>query len=166
MKTTRATIFLTTAFCLCLATVASGQRVLERAEILEILKELTSQPRQTWIPAGTIEATHEEYGAPDTTDAAKISSEIESQLRTYQSSDSRIELTEDLQKLKLDAIPFNVRYEMANETGLGAGRELHDRSIRFELEREAGFCLGRAGIHHICGFRQPCDRGCRQPVAA
>jgi len=115
MKTTRATIVLTTAFCLCLATVASGQRVLERAEILEILKDLTGQPRKTWIPAGTIEAAHREYAPAKTTDPAQISSEIEERVQAYQNSTSKVERSEDLQKLRLDAIPFNVRYELANE---------------------------------------------------
>ena len=40
---------------------AFADRQLGRAEILQIFQKLTSQPRKTWIPAGTIEATHEEY---------------------------------------------------------------------------------------------------------
>ena len=38
---------------------ADGQ--LDRAEILQIFKTLTDQPKQTWIPSGTITATHHEY---------------------------------------------------------------------------------------------------------
>jgi hypothetical protein len=42
---------------------ASADRELERAEILQIFQALTAQPRDTWIPAGTIEATHQEFKA-------------------------------------------------------------------------------------------------------
>lgn len=42
---------------------ASADRQLERAEILQIFQTLTDQPRDTWIPAGTIEATHQEFKA-------------------------------------------------------------------------------------------------------
>jgi hypothetical protein len=38
---------------------ANGQ--LDRTEILQIFKTLTDQPKRTWIPSGTITATHNEY---------------------------------------------------------------------------------------------------------
>jgi hypothetical protein len=38
---------------------AGGQ--LNRTEILQIFKTLTDQPKRTWIPSGTITATHYEY---------------------------------------------------------------------------------------------------------
>lgn len=41
--------------------VALGNRVLNRTEILRIFQTLTAQPRNTWISAGTIEATHLAY---------------------------------------------------------------------------------------------------------
>ncbi|MBN2132329.1 MAG: hypothetical protein JW741_22705 [Sedimentisphaerales bacterium] len=115
MRSTRTIVVLATTFYLFLAAVASGQRVLERAEILEIFQELTDQPRKTWVPAGTIEAVHREHVPARTDDSARISSEIEERVRTYLNGTSKVELSEDLQKLKLDAIPFNVRYELANE---------------------------------------------------
>ena len=34
---------------------------LDKAEILQIFKTLTEQPRRTWIPTGTIRAKHQEY---------------------------------------------------------------------------------------------------------
>lgn len=40
---------------------ALADRELERAEILQIFQTLTAQPRDTWISAGTIEATHHEF---------------------------------------------------------------------------------------------------------
>ena len=95
--------------------IAFGDRRLERAEILQILQKLTSQPKKTWIAAGTIQATHEEYRAPEMTDATAISTEITNEIKEYQNSSDKQELTEELQKMKLDAIPFNVRYRLSNE---------------------------------------------------
>ena len=40
---------------------AFADRQLDRTEILQIFKTLTDQPRNTWIPTGTIKATHHEY---------------------------------------------------------------------------------------------------------
>lgn len=40
---------------------ARADRQLDRAEILQVFETLTRQPRKTWIPCGTIEATHHEY---------------------------------------------------------------------------------------------------------
>ena len=40
---------------------AFADEQLDRTEILQIFKTLTAQPKQTWIPRGTITATHHEY---------------------------------------------------------------------------------------------------------
>jgi hypothetical protein len=95
--------------------IAFGDRQLERTEILQILQKLTSQPRKTWIAAGTIQATHEEYRAPKITNASLISTEITKAIQEYQNSPDKLELTEELQKMRLDAIPFNVRRRLSNE---------------------------------------------------
>lgn len=108
-------IMLAVTLLLSVSCGAFADRALERAEILQILQELTSQPRNTWIPAGTIEATHEEYRAPKTTTLSEISSQINQKIAEYQNSPNKREKTEDLQKMKLDAIPFNVRYKLSNE---------------------------------------------------
>ncbi len=102
-------------FLLSAGSVAFADRTLERAEILQIFQQLTSQPRKTWIPAGTIRATHEEYRAPKTTDPNDINSRITEKIAEYQNNPQKRELTGDLQKMKLDAIPFNVRRELSNE---------------------------------------------------
>ncbi len=102
-------------FALCPAVTGHAERVLEREEVLRLLRELTEQPRKTWIVAGTIEATHHEYVAARTTDPAIIRSEIEKAVEAYRSEPNKRELTEPLQKMKLDAIDFNVRYRLANE---------------------------------------------------
>ncbi len=108
--------FVLTILCLfSLSGIAFGDRQLERAEILQILQKLTSQPRKTWISAGTIEATHEEYRAPKITSTTAISTEITKAIQEYQNSPDKMELTEELQKMRLDAIPFNVSYRLSNE---------------------------------------------------
>ncbi|MGB2861966.1 MAG: cysteine peptidase family C39 domain-containing protein, partial [Sedimentisphaerales bacterium] len=108
--------FVLTILCLfSVSGIAFGDRQLERAEILQILQKLTSQPRKTWISAGTIEAIHEEYRAPKITNASEIGTQITTAIQEYQSSPDKLELTEELQKMRLDAIPFNVRYRLSNE---------------------------------------------------
>jgi len=100
---------------LCLPAVSLGQRTLPSDEILLIFQHLTGQPRTTWIPAGTIQAAHRQYSAPKVTDAARVRDEIDRQIKEYQSASDKPELTEELQKMRLDAIPFNVRFKLANE---------------------------------------------------
>jgi hypothetical protein len=97
------------------AVTGHAERVLEREETLRLLRELTEQPRKTWIVAGTIEATHHEYAAARTTDPAVIRSEIDRAVEAYRSEPNKRELTEPLRKMKLNAIDFNVRYRLANE---------------------------------------------------
>ena len=106
---------LTIVLSLSVSCVAFADRQLDRTEILQIFEKLTSQPRKTWIPAGTIEATHEEYRAPETTNLNEINNQINKEIQDYQSNPNKRELTEDFQKMKLDAIPFNVRYRLSNE---------------------------------------------------
>lgn len=98
-----------------IGSVGLADRPLDRAEILQIFEKLTSQPRKTWIPAGTIEATHEEYRAPKTTDVSEINQQIKDKIQEYQDKPNKRELIQNLQKMRLDAIPFNVRYRMSNE---------------------------------------------------
>ncbi len=113
--------YVLTILCLfSLSGIAFGDRQLERAEILQILQKLTSQPRKTWISAGTIEATHEEYRAPKITSTTAISTEITKAIQEYQNSSDKRELTEELHKMRLDAIPFNVRYRLSNELAMNS----------------------------------------------
>jgi hypothetical protein len=113
--------YVLTILCLFfISSVAFGDRQLDRAEILQILTKLTSQPRKTWIDAGTIQATHEEYRAPKTTDPGEISAEITKSIQEYQNKPDKTELTGELQKMRLDAIPFNVRYRLSNESTMNS----------------------------------------------
>jgi hypothetical protein len=95
--------------------IAVADRPLERAELLQIFEQLTAQPRKTWIAAGSIEASHQEYVASAVTDANEINRRITAEIRRYQNESNKQELTEDMQKMKLDAIPFNIRHELSNE---------------------------------------------------
>jgi hypothetical protein len=108
-------ILLAIALLLLISRAAFADRELDRAEILQVFENLTSQPRKTWIPAGTIEATREEYRAPKKTDVNEINSQIREKIQAYRSNPNKRELTDNLQKMKLDAIPFNIRYELSNE---------------------------------------------------
>ncbi len=95
--------------------IAFADRSLERTELLQIFQQLTAQPHRTWIPAGTIEATHEEYSAAAVTDENEINRQITSEIQRYRNDTNKHELTEALQKMKLDSIPFNIRHDLSNE---------------------------------------------------
>jgi hypothetical protein len=114
------TILLTIIVSTCLTTAAWAQKTLSSAETQQILQQLTSQPRNAWVPAGTIQATHQEYGAAKTTDAAVIRSEIDKAVQEYQNNANKREKTAAVQKAALDAIPFNVRYKLSNEYSMGS----------------------------------------------
>ncbi|MGA2916361.1 MAG: cysteine peptidase family C39 domain-containing protein [Sedimentisphaerales bacterium] len=113
MKTKHFTLM--SVLLLSVSCVTFADRLLDRTEILQIFKQLTDQPKKTWIPAGTIQAVHEEYRAPKTTDTNEINNQINKETTEYQKNSNKRELTEDTQKMKLDAIPFNVRHKLSNE---------------------------------------------------
>ena len=111
---------LTIVTSLCLSAAAWGQQTLSSGDIQKILQEVTSQPRKTWISVGTITATHQEHGAAKTTDATTIQSEINKAVQQYNASTNKIVQTAELQKMKLDAIPFNVRSNLSNEWAMSS----------------------------------------------
>lgn len=119
---------------LFLGGAALADRQLERAEILKIFETLTSQPMKTWISTGTIRAAHEEYRASETTDSGEINSQIEKEVREYQNDTNKRELTDDLQKKALDAIPFNVRYRLSNEYTMNSTVVVEYDGSRFNWE--------------------------------
>jgi hypothetical protein len=132
MKTVN--ILLTIIAFVCLSPVAWGQRTLSSAEVQQIWQQVTSRPRKTWIPAGTIVATHQEYGAAKTTDATTIQNEINKAVLGYQNSANKREKTAQLQKMALDAIPFNVRYTLANEYAMSSRVTVRYDNGRFYWE--------------------------------
>jgi len=123
-------ILLAAALFLSVSCIAFADRELDRTETLQIFQKLTSRPRKTWIPAGTIEASHEEYKAPKTTDPNEIKNQISKKIQEYQSNPDKPELTEKLRKMKLDAIPFNVRHELFNEYTMNS-----TVTVRFDGDR-------------------------------
>lgn len=108
-------LILAVAISLSISCTAFADRRLDRDEILQIFQKLTSNPMKTWLSTGTIEATHEEYRAPKTTNQNEINNRINEAIQEYQSNPNKRELTEELQEMKLEAIPFNVRYRLSNE---------------------------------------------------
>lgn len=108
-------IVLAVAFVLLTGTSLFAQRQLQPEEILQIIEQLTNQPIKTWISAGTIQATHQQYKAPKMTDPAKVNQQVIQKTAEYQNNPNKIELDETLQKMNLDAMPFNTRYKLSNE---------------------------------------------------
>lgn len=118
----------------CMSVPAWAQSSVERARVLEIIEKLTSTGRQSWIPAGTIEARHQEYKAPETTNAAVIDRAIEQAVSEYQNAADKAERSAELQKMHLDAIPFNVRYELSNEMSMTSSVVVRYDGYRFHWE--------------------------------
>ena len=110
--------------------VTFAHRQLEKDEILQILQELTSQPRNTWIPSGTIAARHKEYRAPQATDPIEIETQINEECQAYKNLPDKRELTEKLQRMKYTAIPSNVRYKLSNEHTM-----VSDVIVKYDGER-------------------------------
>jgi hypothetical protein len=131
MKT--ASFLLTIVTSLCLSTAAWGQRTLSSAEVQQIVQKVTSQPRNTWISVGTITATHQEFGVPNT-DEATIQSKINEAVQKYNNSTNKPEQTPDLQTMKLAAIPFNVRYNLANDWAMSSHVTVKYANSRFYWE--------------------------------
>jgi hypothetical protein len=123
---------------ICSASVAFADRPLEREEILHIFKVLTNQPQKTWLPTCSIKASHQEYKAAKTTDAAEIGSKIQQSIAEYLNNPNKPELTESLQKMHLDAIPFNVRYELSNEYTMDSSVVVKFDGQKFYWEIVAG----------------------------
>ena len=117
---TKHIILIGMGFILCVSGIASAERALDREEILEIFDKLSEQPKKTWISTGTIDAVHDEYRAAKTTNQAEIDNQINQEIEEYRNSSTKVELTEELQKMKLDAIPFNVRYRLSNEYSMNS----------------------------------------------
>lgn len=124
-------LFLLAILCppLCLA-----DRQLDRSEVLLLFEKLTNEPRSTWISSGTIEASHEEYRAAKVIDEHRIRTMISENVTNYREDTNKPEQTEHLQKLQLDAIPFNARYELSNEYTMSSTEVVKYDGQRFKRE--------------------------------
>lgn len=112
MRTIVTTLLIQAVFC----GIVVANSNLESGEVTQILEILTSQPKKTWISSGIILANHEEYKAPaKIVKADEIDNRISQQLETYHAKPNKIQRSEKLQRMKLEAIPFNTRYELLNE---------------------------------------------------
>ena len=114
--------------------IAVADRPLERAELLQIFEQLTAQPRKTWIAAGTIEASHQEYVTSAITDENEINRQIAAEIQRYRNDTNKRELTEELRKMKLDSIPFNIRHELSNEYTMYSTEQVKFDGKRFYWE--------------------------------
>jgi hypothetical protein len=114
--------------------IASAERPLERAELLQIFEQLTAQPRKTWISAGTIEASHQEYAASKITDLNEINRQIIAGIQRYRNESNKRELAEEHQKMMLDATPFNIRHELSNEYTMQSTEQVKFDGTRFYWE--------------------------------
>lgn len=112
MKT--ATILWTVSVFLSLSSAAFSQTTLDKAKTESILKQLTSQPRKTWISAGTIQGTHYERRDPEITDSATIEEKTAEAVSEYEASaaESKTLLTSPDTALKV--IQFNTKYKLSN----------------------------------------------------
>lgn len=112
----RSIITLSAAMVLGHSILLWGQETSNRSEVSDIVDQLIQQQRTSWIETGTMELLHTEYRAPVLTDTAAIEAKIEQALADFDSNPGRVVKTAELQAQQREAIPFNVRYEYANET--------------------------------------------------
>lgn len=128
-------IFVTGAvISIFLSCSALASRNLSSEEVNQLFKQLTSNPKTTWIPAGTIKATQEKYRAPKTMDEQEILNAISKSITEYLNNDQKLELTEKYQKMALDAIPFNVRYMLSNKYTMKTSTILKYDGQRYYLD--------------------------------
>ncbi len=92
-----------------------ADRAMTQSESQGVVQTLAGSPALTWISAGTIVATHEEFRAARTTDEAEIEAEIQRQIEAYKANPNKRERDAEAQERALAAIPFNVRYKWSNE---------------------------------------------------
>ncbi len=122
---------------LCGAAIANSN--LEDEDVTQIIEFLTSQPRKTWISSGIIHANHEEYQAPATiAKPDEIDNRIKQRISEYRATPNKIQRSEKLQRMKLEAIPFNTRYELQNEYIMNSKEIVKYDGSRFYWEINAG----------------------------
>ncbi len=97
-----------------------ADRALDQGELAQLFTEITSPPRNTWISRGTIQAYHTTKKYVENVESVALESEIQQRITQYSQSDEKVEKAEYLQKMALDAIAFNTRYERINEYTMSA----------------------------------------------
>lgn len=92
-----------------------ADRPLESTELDELLRDLTDSPVDSWINYGTITANAIDNGYAKNITESQLQEIIDQRLQEYADNENKLELIEKLQAMKIEAIPFNVRYEYLNK---------------------------------------------------
>lgn len=100
MKISKKAVILATVFTTC--STALAERQPERSEIFETIATLAGTPQKARIPAGTIQATHEEYRVSQTTDTNEIDRCIVEEVQAYLDNPNKIQLTNKPQQMRLE----------------------------------------------------------------
>ena len=106
-----------------------AQNALDSDPARALIERLTETPVDTWLDAGTVKVIHTAYKAPAITDPLEIENRIQQAIQTYQNNPHKPQLTLELQQSRLNAIPFNIRYDYENESTTTTQEE-----IRFDGE--------------------------------
>ena len=126
-----ASVSLAVCLVLCAAITTRGQDRLESNDARQIVEELVSRRLTTWLPAGTVQAKHQRFRAARVTNTAEVDAAIQREIQGYEADASKLVRTEELQKDYLDAIPFNTRYQMANEYNMTSNETVEYDGSRF-----------------------------------
>jgi hypothetical protein len=127
-------ITLSLAIVLILSIQSLSQETLSRSEILDIVDQLMRQPRRTWIQTGTLDISHTEYKAPRLTDSAEIEERVQQAISDFPNNPLKKARAAGWQKKMLEALPFNTRWELGNESTMTTHELLTVDGDRFYLD--------------------------------
>lgn len=111
----------------CSATFAD--RRLEQDEIRTALKQIVDNRHSTWIPYGTLNASHHEFRSPSMLDSNTVEKQIVEETEKLISEQDHLDPW--LQTKKVEAIPFNVRYKLSNEYAMDSNETIKYDGTRF-----------------------------------
>jgi len=104
-----------------LASTGLADRALDRAEIMALFEARIAAGRLTWVESGVIRARHWEYHAATQPDAEKVEQAVQQAVLEHRSGVSSTSfLGANLRKQLLDALPFNTRYRLSNESAMAS----------------------------------------------
>jgi hypothetical protein len=96
--------------------VATAQSNLSQSDMEALIQELTENPRETWLTQGSLNAVCVTYRAPALQDEQTLQSIIAEKSKGYINNNNKAQSTPALQAQFLEAIPFNTRYGLQNES--------------------------------------------------
>ena len=103
-------------FVLLTACLGSAQTSLDKTSVQAVIDTLTQSPREVWLSQGTLKVTRTAYQAPRVTTESQIQSQIQQDLKDYDNNPDKPEQAPEWQTVRRDAIPFNTRYDLSNES--------------------------------------------------